>query len=90
MAFSEVDDVDVVADAGAVVCRVVVAENSQQLQLADGDLGNVRHEIVGLAVGVFADAAADVRSDGVEVAQRNYVPTLKFKAKLLKFIVSEF
>lgn len=74
MAASEVDDMDVVADAGAVVCGVVVTEDSQLWTLADGDLRDVWHKVVGYAVWVFAHEAAGVRSDRVEVAQQDDVP----------------
>ena len=73
---SEVDDVDVVAYAGAVVGVIVVAEDAEFLTLAYGHLGDVGHEVVGDAVGVFADGAALVCTDGVEVAEEHDVPFL--------------
>ena len=73
MAAGQVDHVDVVAHAGAVMRGVVVAEDVQLLQLADGDLGDVGHEVVGDVVGVLADEAALVGADGVEVAQQRDV-----------------
>mmetsp|Transcript_26001 Transcript_26001/g.65335 ORF Transcript_26001/g.65335 Transcript_26001/m.65335 type:complete len:243 (-) Transcript_26001:47-775(-) len=65
---------DVVAYAGAVRGVVVVAKDVQLGALADGHLQNVRCEVIGDALGVFADQAAFVRADGVEVAQENDVP----------------
>ena len=67
---------DVVAYAGAVVGVIVVAEDAEFLTLAYGHLGDVGHEVVGDAVGVFADGAALVCTDGVEVAEEHDVPFL--------------
>ena len=53
-------------------CRlawVVVAKDAEFFELADADLGDVGQEVVGDAAGVFADLAAGVRADWVEVAQ---------------------
>ncbi len=71
VAAGQVDDVDVVADAGAVGGVVVVVEDAQLLKLADGDLGDVGHQVVGDAGGVLAHGAALVGADGVEVAQQH-------------------
>ena len=57
MAAGQVDNMDVVAHAGAVGGRVVIAKDVDLLQLADSDLGDVGHEVVGDAVGVLADQA---------------------------------
>ena len=74
MAAGQIHDMDVVAHAGAVGGRVVVAKDVDLLQLADSDLGDVGHEIVGDAVGVLADQSGRMRTDGVEAthaAQRS-------------------
>ena len=73
MAAGQVHDVDVVAHAGAVGGGVVVAEDVDFFQLADGDLGDVGHQVVGDAVGVLADEAGLMGTDGVEVAQQGHV-----------------
>ena len=73
MAAGQVHDVDVVAHAGAVGGGVVVAEDVDFFQLADGDLGDVRHQVIGDAVGVLADEAGLVGTDGVEVPQQGHV-----------------
>ena len=65
----EVDDVDVVADAGAVGGVVVVAEDLQLLPAADGHLGDERHQVVRDALRVLTDAPGPVGAHGVEVAQ---------------------
>jgi hypothetical protein len=71
VAVGQVADVDVVAHAGAVGRVVVVAEDGQARQLADRDLRDVGHEVVGDAVRVLADEAGLVRAHGVEVAQQH-------------------
>ena len=73
MAAGQVDNMDVVAHAGAVGGRVVIAKDVNLLQLADSDLGDVGHEVVGDAVGVLADQAGRMRTDGVEVTQQRNV-----------------
>ena len=65
----EVLDVDVVADAAAIRGGVVAAEDLYLLELAAGDLADDGHEVVGNAFGVFANSAAGVRADGIEVTQ---------------------
>ena len=76
MGVRQIEHMDIVPDARAVVGGVVVAEHPELLQLADGDLSNIGHEVVGYAVGILAYAPALVRADGVEVAKQRYVPGL--------------
>ena len=65
---------DVVAHAGTVGRRIVIAEDSEFLALAHSHLGDIGHQVVGDAVGVLTDASAGVRSHGVKVAQQDDVP----------------
>ena len=58
VSFGEVDDVDVVAQAGAVGGVVVGAEDADPVELADGDAGDERHQVVRDARGVFTDESA--------------------------------
>ena len=74
MAVREVVDVQVVALAGAVGGRVVVAEDGQLLASPDGDLGEVGHEVVGDALRVLSDQPRRVGSGRVEVAQERDPP----------------
>ena len=64
----QVGDVDVVADAGTVRGRIVVAIDLDVRALAQGHLEHERDQ-VGLGPMVLADVAARVRAGGVEVAQ---------------------
>ena len=70
----QIDDVDVIAQPGAVVRGVVAAPNVQALALAAGDLRHIRQQIARHALGVFANVAAGVRADWVEVAQDGNAP----------------
>ena len=74
MAAGEIDDMDVIAHAGAVVGVVVVAENAQILELADGGLRDIGHEVIRYAPGILADETAGMSADGVEIAQQHYAP----------------
>lgn len=65
----EVNNVDEVADAGAVGCGIVVAEHAEFLADAHGCLGDVRDEILGHAVGELADFGRGMCTYGVEVAE---------------------
>ena len=71
----EVLDVDIVADAAAVRGGVVGAEDLYLLELAAGDLADDGHEVVGDAFGVFANSAAGVRANRIEVTQDVDAPT---------------
>jgi hypothetical protein len=68
MGLGEIDHVDEVAEAGAVLGGIVVAEDGQALALADGGLGDEGDEVVGNAAREFADEGARVCADGVKCA----------------------
>jgi len=53
---------------------IVVAVDAEELAAADGDLRDVRHEVVGRSLRVLPDLPARVRAHGVEVAQRDDLP----------------
>ena len=74
MPLRQIDHVDIIAHAGAVGRGVIVAEHVQAVQLADGDLRDIGHEVVGDAVRVLADQTALMRADGVEIAQQHDAP----------------
>ncbi len=89
VAAGEVHDVDVVADPRAVVGVVVAAEDAEAVAFTDGGLGNERHEVVGNAVGVFANGARLVRTDGVEIAQQSDAPRLVRKGEVPQDLFDE-
>ena len=72
----EVDDVDVVAHAGAVRGGVVVAEDAEAGAFADGNLGDVGHEVVWDAVWVFTNKTRFVGANWIEIAKEG---CLKFR-----------
>ena len=74
MADGQVDDMDIVTDAGTVGGGVVVTKNLEMLKFADGHLGNIREEIVGNTLRVFADQSGRMGADGVEVTEDGNVP----------------
>ena len=69
MRLGKVHDIDVVADAGAVGRVVVVAEDGQLLADAHCRLRDVGDEVVGHAVGQFADERRGMGTDRIEVSQ---------------------
>ena len=73
MTFGEVDDVDVVAEASAVVGCVIVAEDIEFGEFAGGNFHDVRHEVVGDTVGVFAEETGGVVADRIKVAKSDDV-----------------
>ena len=76
MAPGQVNHMDIVPHAGAVVGVVIVAEHVQILPPAHRHLGDEGHQVVGDAPGILADQAAGMGADGVEVAQQDDGPVL--------------
>ena len=74
MSVGQIDHVDVVTHAGTVMGVIVITEYTQFLAHSDGRLCNVGHEVVGDAVGILANQAALMCTDGVEVAEQHDVP----------------
>ena len=71
MAFGQIDDVDIVSDAGAVRSRIVVPEHVQFRADAHSDLSDVGHQVVGDATGFFADQTGRMGPDGIEIAKEH-------------------
>ena len=65
----QVAHVDVVANTGAVGGGVIVAKDLNGLELTDGDLGDVRHQVVGDTLGILADQARRMGADGIEITE---------------------
>lgn len=72
--FGQIADMDVVADARSVPSRIIVAEDGEFLQPPDRNLCDIRHEVVGDAVGIFAHQTGFMCTDGVEVPEQENVP----------------
>ena len=62
---------EVVPLAGAVGGIIVTAEDGQLFQLPCSHTANVRHQIVGDAVGIVAQQAGLMGTDGIKVAQQD-------------------
>ena len=73
MAAGQIDHMDIITHTGAVGRGIIVAVHVHHGQLAHGHLGNVGAQVVGNAVGILADQAGFVRTDGVEVAQKGHI-----------------
>ena len=65
---------DVIANAGAINGRVVIAIHRQLRQLARSHLADIRQEVVGQSVGILPNQTAAVRAYGVEIAQQRDAP----------------
>ena len=65
---------DIVANPGTVLRRVIIAKYMQLLQLSTCNLCNLRHQVIGDPVGIFPQQAAGMGPDGIEVAQQSDAP----------------
>ena len=65
----KIDHMNVVAHARAVGSRIIVAEDLDAFELARGNLRHIGKQVVRDALRVFADPAAFMRTDRVEVTQ---------------------
>ena len=74
MAACQVDYMDVIAHTRAVRRGVIIAEHANGLHFANRDLCDIRHEVVRNALRVFADKAAFVRANGIEVTEQHDIP----------------
>lgn len=74
MAQSQVNNMDIVSYACAVVGGIIVAEYAKLGKLAHCHLLDIGHKVVGDTVGVLAKLAALVSADGVEVSEEGYAP----------------
>ena len=72
--FGQIHHVQVVADAGAIGCWVVLPEDPQLVPASCSHLGDEGKQVVGNAEGVLPDAAAGVGAHRVEVAQAGHPP----------------
>ena len=67
--FSQVDYIDIVADAGPVGSIVIVAEYAQFLTDTHRSLSQIRDQVLRNTVRQFADLCSRMSTDRVEVAQ---------------------
>ena len=71
MAPCEVANMNIVAKASAILCFIVIAEDSEMIDLAGSNRYDTGHQIVGDIIGVLSDQTALMRTDGVKVAQKD-------------------
>ena len=71
MTIGQVHHMDIIAEAGAVGRRVISAEDGQMVSSAYSHLGDVGHEVIRDALGIFADPSAFMGPDGIEIAEKD-------------------
>ena len=74
MSLCQINDMDVVTHARAVVRGVVVTPDIEIFAPPHSHLRHIGHQVVGNALWVFADQAAFVRTNGIEIAQYGNTP----------------
>ena len=74
MALGQVNDMDIIPDAGTIGRRIIIAENGELFQLADSHLGDEGNKVIGQAGRILTDEAGLMCADGVEVAKQNDAP----------------
>src|SRR5271165_345588 len=76
MSRGQIRDMDIVSDTGAIRCVVIAAKNVEAFAPSNRNLGNERNEIVRNALGIFADQAALMGADRIEVTKNPDGPAL--------------
>ncbi|MFQ9126981.1 MAG: hypothetical protein ACLR4Z_09615 [Butyricicoccaceae bacterium] len=62
---------DVIAAAGTIRRQVIVTENREMIASANGNLRDIRHQIVRNTLRVLADTTGLMCADRIEIAQKN-------------------
>src|SRR6185312_14467694 len=88
MTVREVADVNVIANAGAVGCGVIVAEDLQRIALPQNGFKG-RRDQARLAFMNFAQLAAFVRAGGIEIAQRRGSDAIRAIVSLQRVLEEE-
>ena len=84
MAFGQVDDVDVISDAGSINGLVIVSEDTEEWEFADRNLSDIWHEVIRQAIRIFAKKSGWVASDWVEVSKQADIEFLVCLGGILK------
>ena len=74
MTYCQVYYMDVITYAGSIRSIIVITEYSQAFQFADGNLCNIRKQVVRDSFRIFTDHAALMCSDWVEVTKQDNIP----------------
>ena len=74
MSVGKINNVNVITHTRTVGSIVIVSENREALKLTAGNLGNIRKKIVRNSLRIFADQAALMRTDRIEITQYGYAP----------------
>ena len=65
---------DIVTDTCSVRSVVVITKDAQLFTDAYCSLGDIWHEVIGYAVGIFANHAALMSANRIEIAQKDNIP----------------
>ena len=68
----EIDNMDIVAHARAILRWIVVAVDGKASELPDRDLRNIRHQIVRDALRVLSDEPRFMGADRIEIAKQRH------------------
>ena len=73
MPLCKIHHMNIIADSSSVRCRIIITKHMDFFQFSHRDLGNIGHQIVGDAVGVFSYQAGGMRADRIEVTKQRYI-----------------
>ncbi len=74
MSLGKVNNVDIIADSSSVGSIVIISVNAETRKLSRSHLRNIRQEVIGYTVGVFAQKAALMSPYWVKVPKQNNAP----------------
>jgi len=63
-----------IPNTGAILCGVVLSKDRELLQLANSDLGQEGHQVVGDALRILSHDTAGMGASGVEISQQDCAP----------------
>lgn len=76
MTFGQINNVNVITDASAIVRIIIAAENTDQRTSSYSRLRYVWHQVVWFAIWIFANEARWMSGHWIEISQWNDLPTL--------------
>ena len=88
MTLSQIHNMDIVSQAGAVGSIVVVAEDMDHVKLSNRDTSHVGHQIVRDTGRILAYVAALMRADRVEIPKQHCVESRDGLYRVLQDILS--
>ena len=74
MALGQVNNMDIIPHTGTVMGGIVCAKHIQRLAFPDSNLSNIGDKVARRPFGGFAEQAAFMCANGIEVTQEDDVP----------------